>query len=240
MCLLAAAGGCGSMMAAARNAEGVRLYQQTRYQESIEQFHKALNSDPDNADSYYNLAAVYHRLGTVNKSESELKQAENYYNMCRDRNPDHADCYRGLAVLMIEQGRTEEAFRLVEGWADRRPDLAAPRIELARLFEEFGDSKAAEEHLVAALGVDHDNDRALAALGQLRERMGNHAQAVVDYERSLLYNRFQPEVEARVAALRSALNPTQMMTTPGGTLPSAAGAASGGTQIATGAAAARR
>jgi len=210
LCLPIAAG-CGGIIAQSRNAEGVRLYDQGRYQESLDRFEQAVNSHPDNADGYYNLGAVHHRLGLLTQDPSHFAQAEHYYNQCLDRDENHCHCYRGLAVLLVEQERSEEAFRLIEGWVDRNPLASEPKIELARLFEEFGDRQAAKEHLVEALSVDHENPRALAALGRLHEQMGEHALALNDYRQSLWHDRFQPEVAARVAALQSAASPTTTM-----------------------------
>jgi tetratricopeptide (TPR) repeat protein len=230
---LATASGCGGFAAQGRNAEGVRLFQQARYQEAIQQFHQAINAEPNNADSYYNLAAVYHRLGSLNNTPSDLKQAEHYYLMCRDRNPDHTECYRGLAVLMVQQGRPDAAFRLIEDWAAQRPTAAEPKIELARLHQESGNATAAKERLLEALAVDHDNARALTALGSLREQMGETSQALENYQRSLAVDRFQPDVAARVAALQSGMNTSPVMIGPPATT-------SGETRIVTGGGAVRR
>jgi len=222
-CLLAAAG-CNSLASQGMNAEGVRLFDQAHYQEAVHRFHEAIDENPDNPDGYYNLASAYHRLGTINQSESDLMQAEQYYHMCHDRDPNHRQCFRGLAVLLIEQGRQDEAFQLLTDWAEREPASAAPRIELARLHEEFGDPEQAKQYLLEALAVDHENAKALAALGRLREQTGETAQALADYQRSLWHDRFQPEVAARVAALKSALDPTQMLASPAGTSPTVSGA----------------
>lgn len=217
--MLVSATGCGGLNAQSRNSEGVRLFEQSRYQESIGRFEQAIASDPNNADGYYNLAAVYHRLSVLTADPSNAAQAENYYNQCLDRDDDHRHCYRGLAVLLVEQERSEEAFRLLEGWVDRNPMTAEPKIELARLFEEFGDAQAAKEQLVEALSVDARNSRALAALGKLREQLGEHSLALHNYQQSLWQDRFQPEVSARVAALQSAFSPSPLMGTgaPGAT-----------------------
>ena len=210
------AAGCGGFAAQGRNAEGVRLFDQARYQESVVQFQKAIQNEPGNADAYYNLAAAHHRLGTLNQDQSELAQAEQYYNQCLDRDENHRECYRGLAVLLVEQDRSEEAFRLIEGWVDRSPTTPMAKIELARLFEEFGDPQAAKAHLREALAVDPKNARAFAALGKLREQTGERLEALRDYQRSLWYDRFQPEVAARAAALQSVVNPGAPLTTPPG------------------------
>jgi tetratricopeptide (TPR) repeat protein len=209
--------GCGTITAQGKNAEGVRLFNQARYQDALTRFQDAANDDPRNADAYYNLASVYHRLGIANKDSSMLAQAEHYYNLCLDRDENHRECYRGLAVLLAQQNRNEEAFRLLEGWADRQPLSAEPKIELARLYEEYSDPEAAKQQLVEALAIDHQNPRALVALGHLREKTGQYEQALANYRQSLWYDRFQGEVAARAAALQTALGPASASSTPGAT-----------------------
>ena len=203
-----ATAGCGGFAAQGRNAEGVRLFQKDRYQEALKQFQEATYSDPNNADSYYNLAATYHRIGRIEHRQSDLDQAETYYNLCLDRNAGHTDCYRGLAVLLTQQGRNEEAFRLVQGWVDRQPGQADAKVELARLNEEFGNRQIAKEHLIEALAVQPDNPRALTALGKIREDAGDKAQALANYQRSLQYDNRQPQVASRVTSLQTGVSGT--------------------------------
>jgi tetratricopeptide (TPR) repeat protein len=137
----------------------------------------------------------------------DADQAETYYNLCLDRNPNHTACYRGLAVLLIEQGRRDDAFRLVERWVQREPNLPDAKIELARLNEESGNRAAAKEHLLEALAVQPNNARALAALGKIREDSGDSAQALANYQRSLWYDGRQPQLASRVSALQSSCVP---------------------------------
>lgn len=207
--------GCG-IAAQGRNSEGVRLFQQGNYQAALEKFQNALNTDPQNADANYNLGATYHRLAKATGNKADFNQAEMYYNQALDRDPDHREAYRGLAVMLVEEERSNDAFKLLEGWANRNPSDPIPRIELARIYEEFGNREAAREHLISAVALDPYNAQALAALGRVHELMGNHAQALADYERSLWQDRLQPEVAARVAALRGAFG-QQMLTAPDGT-----------------------
>jgi tetratricopeptide (TPR) repeat protein len=209
----AASAGC-QFAAPAQNAEGVKMFQQAYYQGALERFQQAIASDPHNADSYYNMAATYHQMAHQHGQPVDWQQAEAYYGQCLQRNPTHAECYRGLAVLLVEKGRSQEAFRLVESWASRSPGAADPRIELARLYDELGNPETAKERLVEAVQLEPNNARALAALGKVREQLGDVNQALANYERSLAANQFQPQLASRVASIRSSM--TAPATTPAG------------------------
>ena len=199
-CLIAC-GGCTNFIAQGRNAEGVCLFEAGQYQAALVQFQEATSIDSANADGYYNLAATYHRLGRLQGQSGELDRAETFYRQCLDRQPDHVDSHRGLAVLLVEKGRSNEAVHLLQVWAEQQPWLADPKIELARLYEEFGNRAAAEERLVEAVRADPSSARSWAALGKLREETGQCAQALWNYQRSLQLDEAQPEVAARVAVL---------------------------------------
>lgn len=206
--------GCRNMASSALNVEGVQLYQQGNYQQASDRFQRAIAQDPDSPGGYYNLAAALHKTGTLYNRPDDLRQAEQLYNQCLERAPNHTDCYRGLAVLLSETGRREQAFRLLENWRNAQPQTPDPKIELARLYEEFGQVEQAKARLVEALAGDPHNARALTALGRLRDREGDHAQALANYQRSLELNRFQPEIAARVATLQGAAGVPAMAAHP--------------------------
>jgi tetratricopeptide (TPR) repeat protein len=199
--------GCGEFMSQQQNASGVRLYQQARYDDALREFQEATYSNSRDGDGYYNQAAVYHRLGRQNHCEPDLKLAEKYYNDCLDRNPNHTECYRGLAVLLSERGDKDAAFRLVQGWADREPHSGDAKVELARLYDEFGNRQAAQNCLYEAIEAQPDNARALTALAKMRDDAGDKAQALANYQRSLSHDSRQPYVATRIAALQRDIAP---------------------------------
>lgn len=186
------------------NSQGVAFFNQGNYSASKATLQQALSHDPRNPHIYYNLARVHHESGKARADEAELQQARNYYEQCLRYDGDHEQCYRGLAVLMAETNQSEQAFTLLEDWAARSPHLAAPKIELARLYEEFNEPDAAKENLVGALAREPNNARALAALGKIREMQGDYSQALADYQRSLKNDPDQMAVAARVTALQAA------------------------------------
>jgi tetratricopeptide (TPR) repeat protein len=216
---LAVVGGC-QMVSNQQNAEGVKMFEQAYYEGAAQRFQQSIESDPNNPDGYYNLARTYHQLGKLHKQTATLQQAEGYYHQCLDHDPNHQDCYRGLAVLLVEQGRSTDAFKLVEGWSARNPAAPAPKIELARLYEESGNREAAKQQLIAAVETDPTNARALAALGKLREDFGETAQAISDYQRSLAIDPYQPQLASRIATLAgpvfspTPVGGTRVVTTP--------------------------
>lgn len=203
------------MLSDSQNQQGVRMFDQAYYQGALERFQQAIQTDPANPDAYYNLARTHHQLGKLHHQQSDLQQAESYYHQCLDHNPNHQDCYRALAVMLVEEGRSADAFKLIESWSARSPSLPGPKIELARLYEETGNPDAAKQTLIQAVAVDPLNATALAALGKLREQSGETAQAVANYQRSLAANPNQPQLAARVAALTTPAVPA--FTPPGGT-----------------------
>lgn len=197
---VAFAGGC-RWASSGQNTLGVRMYQQGRYPEALQQFQVAQATDPTNPDAYYNLASTYHKLGVTQKDQKLIDQAESLYNQCLDLSPNHIDCHRGLAVLLVESGRPEKAFTFLKKWADDNPSMADTRVELSRLHQEFGETKVAERYLDEALAMDPNHYRAWAARGQMREAGGDLNQALQNYQQSLAINSLQPDLYQRVASL---------------------------------------
>lgn len=213
--------GCGGMRGN-ENVEGVQLYQQGNYQGAVNAFQQALAKQPGNPDSFYNLGATYHQQAKLFNRPSDKQLAEQYYHLCLSRNPDHAACHRALAVLLIEEGRSQEAVASLEAWAAARPTDPEPRMELARLCYENNNLLAAENHLIDAISVAPADPRPLVALGSLREQTGQTSQALANYERALALDPKQPVVSAKVASLSrggGATGGTAMAMTPASTGP---------------------
>lgn len=214
--------------AGSQNTQGAALYNQGQYTAAMEQFQKAIASDPTDADGYYNLAATTHRLGNQRQDPNLIRQSEALYNQCLDHDPNHVDCHRGLAVLLVDSGRPDRAFTLLKNWAAQNPALAEPRIELARLYEEHGEPQTALKYLEDAVQQDANNARAWLALARLREASGDPVQALQNYQRALALGGgvLGPNgamVSERVAALSRQINSTR----------DAASFNAGGTQMAT-------
>lgn len=197
---VASSAGC-RVTSMGQNTLGVRLFQQGRYSEALQQFQTAQVSDPSNPDTYYNLASTYHKLGVTQKDNQMIEQAESLYNQCLDLQNNHIDCHRGLAVLLAESGRPEKGMTLLKNWAAANPGMSDARVELARLSQEYGQTKQAEQYLDEALAMNPNDHRAWTARGQMREASGDLGQALQNYQQSLALNNLQPDLYQRVASL---------------------------------------
>jgi Tfp pilus assembly protein PilF len=201
---LASAPGC-RMVSSGENMHGVQLYQQGYYDAAAQKFLQALNADPRDADAYYNLAATHHQLWKARGNASDREHAEALYNQCLDVYGDHRECNRALAVLLVEKGDQNAAFRLLNTWASQSATPAEAKVELARLYEEFGDPREARNRLNEAIQLDPKNSRALVALARLQEAAGEPQQALTNYLRANQLAPHQGGVTQRIAALQTTL-----------------------------------
>jgi tetratricopeptide (TPR) repeat protein len=207
-----------------QNAEGVRYFGQAKYDSALTAFQSVLKAKPNDPNTLYNIAATYHqsarvshRSGQAAAAQQQYDQAAQYYRLCLAQNPNHADAYRGLAALYMDCQNHQAAFRLLIDWHKANPVSAEPKLELARLYQEYAEicliqgntdvaqdcRNATEQLLQEVLVMEPANDRAraLRAWGYLKEQKGDTPGAIVEYRRSLQANPQQKDLENRIAAL---------------------------------------
>ena len=205
-----------------QTAEGVRFYGQAQYDAAMTAFQSALKENPNDPNALYNVAATYHQSakaslasGQAATAQQQYEQAAQYYQLCLSKNGNHADAYRGLAALYMDCQNADAAFQLLIGWSNANPASAEPKLELARLYQEFAQicmiqgrtdvvqdcRKASEQLLQQILATEPTNYRALRALGFLKEQSGDVSGAVYEYQRSLQAYPQQKDLEERMTAL---------------------------------------
>jgi tetratricopeptide (TPR) repeat protein len=209
-----------------KNSEGLRYLGQARYNEAKTAFEAALKAEPNNADTYYNLATTYHQSGKISlqsgqSADAQLQydQALRNYQLALTYNPDHTEAHRGLAVLYMETLNVDAAFKLLVNWYQTNVASSEPKIELARLYQEYAQicqlqnrtdiakecHDSAVRMLQSVLVTDPNNYRALRALGYLKELAGDLQGAVTDYQRSFQSNPQQKDLENRISKLVNSL-----------------------------------
>jgi len=202
LALLLVQSGC-NMAAQQNNVNGRQFFELGQYSTAMNEFQKALSKDPNNADALYNLGASLYAQGKQSNNKQWLDQAEQLYRQAIAANDQHVDAHRGLAGLLIETNREKYAFDLINQWQSRYPAATDPIVELARLYQEYGDNRRATDLLADALKLDPNNVRTLKAMGHVREVQGQTHLALDNYLRVLQIDQQQGMVAQRVASLQS-------------------------------------
>ncbi len=199
VCALLGIGGCAPTVPQQvrdLNQEGVGLLAQRNYPAARKRFEQAVNLDPAEATSVYNLGNAAHH-------EGGWQLAEKCYRECLQRDADHAGAHHGLALLLVQHNRAEEARRLIDAWLVRRPNSADAHAEQGWLLRESGDLPAAQARLWKALELDPQNPRALVEMGIYYESCRYPERARGLYQRALEREPNHPEATARLARLRT-------------------------------------
>lgn len=196
--------GC-NLAAQRQNRIGRQAFDTGQVAQAINRFQRALNLNPNNSDAYYNLASTYYQLGNQSQNQQWVGQAEQLYRQAIALNDQHVDAHRGLAALLVETKREKFAFDLVDDWRQRYPQSAEPLIEIARLYQEYGDNRRATDFLSDAVRLDTQNVRALKALGHVREAQGQLGLAYENYSRVLQLDGSQADVAQRVQQIATRL-----------------------------------
>ena len=177
------------------NEEGIHLLQGGAYAEAQRRFEEAHLLLPEDPVLMYNLANAAHQNG-------DLATAEHWYRQSLQRRPDLAPCRHGLALLLFQTDRGQEARDMIVEWLRHNPNLADAHAQYGWLLRQEGDLPAAQAHLQKALELDPGCTRALIELGILYEAYHYPERARELYQRVLRRHPQQPEASARLAALR--------------------------------------
>ena len=178
------------------NDSGVRLFQRGDFNNARESFQAALVLKPDDANLLYNIGQCYDRVGNSIR-------AQQYYDQCLQRVPNHVECRHALTVTMWNNGQQAEATRKAEDWLAREPKLAAAHAEHAYVLRRSGDLTRAQARLQQAYALDPKDVRTLTELALVYEALNRPDRALVLYERALAVNPQQPELVQRVSYLKS-------------------------------------
>jgi Flp pilus assembly protein TadD len=176
--------------------DAFRQYQAGRYADARDSFQAALALRPEDVGLLFNVGTCYDFLGNGAK-------AEYYYLECLRREPNHGLCRHALAVLWVKQGRSPEAVRMIQDWLAAQPQISEAYTEDGWLRHQFGDLPGAQGRLQQALALDPQNTRALVDLALVYEEKKRPDLALALYDRSLQFDRNQPDVARRAGELRA-------------------------------------
>ena len=119
-----------------------------------------------------------------------------------EADPYDIDAIERLAAVCVQQGKLDEAARLLGEVLDKKPDSPLSHFDLANLLYMLGRTEEAKAHYERALALKGDNARAHSNLGNILHALGRSAEAATHYGRALL---IEPDSAEILSNLGSAL-----------------------------------
>ena len=136
--------------------------------EALEVFRTALEVNPGNPQSWYQLATLYLDLGRLDEARSSFGEA-------LSANPKMGAAHNGLGAIAFEGGDLQKAEAMVRRALELEPRLRTGRYNLARIREARGDVSGAEALYREELATYADSGRARFNLAQIQRARGDRA-----------------------------------------------------------------
>ncbi|HEY9599496.1 MAG TPA: tetratricopeptide repeat protein [Cyanophyceae cyanobacterium] len=182
------------------NNRGLENYLAQRVPQAISDFSKALELDPDFAETHYNLGSLYEDLRDFDRARSEYRLAilggltAAYNNLARlyILEKDYAAAVdlllKGLKLAQLDAEKS--ALQKNLGWA---------RLEQGRYAE-------AKAELLTAIDLDRKQAAAYGLLAQALEGLGEKVEALVAWENCLRYaSSYRPDEDTWIDLARQRL-----------------------------------
>jgi tetratricopeptide (TPR) repeat protein len=125
---------------------------------------------------HYNLGATYKKKGDLAKAEASMRKA-------LELDPGFLDGYVGLATLLAESGKQDQAIEAVRQGVAANPQSGRLQFALGVLAEGKGDSATAKEAFLKVEELDPQNVEAEYHLATVALNMNDKAEAIARLEK---------------------------------------------------------
>jgi tetratricopeptide (TPR) repeat protein len=150
--------------------EGIKLYEQDQYDQSLQVLNKALSYDQFDAQANTYAGLVHYRAG-------HYEQALYHFKVALQADPSSEKAKNGLAAAMVKLGRPDEALDYLERLAAVGAQAKDPRREKSDVRRFY--LHQTEENLFLGKGADRQR------IGKTYELLGDYDNALVYYKRGL-------------------------------------------------------
>ncbi|MBR6127560.1 tetratricopeptide repeat protein [bacterium] len=160
--------------------KAMSLFKEGKYKEAIDSFHSVLETEPDNADVYNNMAVAYTCVG-------DTEHAETYFVKAIELDPEMAQAYINLSDLYFKSGDIASAVgTLQRGSYELENNLTIAHL-LARVYIEDQRWDDAIVELERVLDGEPENYDAYYDLGHVYFELGDYEGAIDNFENVLEY-----------------------------------------------------
>jgi len=139
------------------------------------------------------------------KSKNELlKRLERYY----EKRKEKSLYFYPIALLYSRMGEYQKAYQYLLEGLRYFPRYVLALIMIAKILMNEGKYKAAVAYLETALNIERDEIRALEALAECHEKMGEIDKAIEDYERLVELDPSNERAKSKLLELAPAKKPS--------------------------------
>jgi len=162
--------------------QGIKFYQQGKFDQAINAFEAILKEKPDFAECYYNLGMAYLRKGDVEAAITAMEKAI-------ELKPDFIEAYFGLGQAYINKGEDEKAGNIFNKALEINPDNAAIQamvyVNLGTLYFSNNKDDLAMEALNKAKELDPSLPNTYYQFGLLHFKKGELEKSIENFEKFL-------------------------------------------------------
>lgn len=141
--------------------------------EAIAIYKNVLTAEPENEDALFGVAALYHRIG-------DLDKARPYYARLLKVNPDHRDGLNNFLALISDEA-PQEALAELERLEQRNPDFSPIPAQQALVLKKLGYMDRAQDKMIRAIELSPENLSYKYNLAVMLDATGHYADAGAFY-----------------------------------------------------------
>ena len=164
--------------------KAMNLFKEGKYKEAIDSFHSVLETEPDNADVYNNMAVAY-------TCTADYEHAKNYFIKAIELDPEMAQAYINLSDLYYKTGDLASAVGTLQRASyELESNLTIAHL-LARVYIEDQRWDDAISELERVLDGEPENYDAYYDLGHVYFELGDYETAIDNFENVIAYEQNQ-------------------------------------------------
>lgn len=137
--------------AAVHHNLGALAYQLGELETAVEEFKVALEADPDDSDTHYQLGATYLVMAlpadSLTPDEAMVKQAQTEFEKALELSPGKVEALVGMGNVHLLQSQVQEAIEVLEQAVAENPDMPEALFALGRTYAAAGQTAEAKQTL---------------------------------------------------------------------------------------------
>lgn len=160
---------------------GVCAYQEKNHEQALIYFNKALqlfNADVEANKTHFNVVELLSNFGNVYFACNDLKQAQRYYTLANELNPQYAPTLNNLGSIMFYQKNYDKAAELYDSAIQYDNNFVDAYMNKANLQKILGEHDDAILYYSKALELDPKNPFIATGLASVYMAQGDHHKAI--------------------------------------------------------------